>query len=86
MITTVAVCVHVQAGNTALHYAGIAGNLAAANLLLASGARGVQAQHMVNNKGRTPLHLAALFGHQAVVELLASQDKADGNVKDKVRL
>lgn len=78
-------CTVMQAGNTALHHAAIAANQAAAKLLLASGPRGIQALNMVNNKGRTPLHLAAVFGHHALVQMLAKQDKADVNIKDKVR-
>lgn len=74
----------VQAGNTSLHHAAIAGNQAAAQLLLACGPRGTQALNMVNSKGRTPLHLAAVFGHQSVIEVLAKQERANMNIKDKV--
>jgi len=40
---------------------------------------------MVNHKGRTPLHLAAVYGHQQVVELLTEQRQQDIGAKDEVR-
>lgn len=76
----------VQAGNTALHHAAVAGNLAAAKLLLTSGPRGLQTLNMVNNKGRTPLHVAAVFGRQQLLQTLLKLDNARVDAKDKVSL
>eukprot|EP00775_Hariotina_reticulata_P013263 gene13263-13393_t len=66
--------------NTALHHAATSGNPALVCLLLAAGR---SSQTMVNCKGRTPLHLAAVYGHQQVVELLTEQKQQDVVAQDE---
>lgn len=72
-----------QAGNTALHHAATAGNLAVVQRLLAH-ANGAASQATPNAKGRTPLHQAAVFGHRSIVEALAQKQRADLTAQDEV--
>jgi len=55
-------------GNTLLHGAVISGNVEEVRQLLAAGADPC----IANREGRTPVHAAAIFGHQELYELLAS--------------
>jgi ankyrin repeat protein len=72
-----------QAGSTALHTAATSGNAPVARLLLAT-LHGEQLASAANVQGRTPLHLAALFGHEGVVRALMER-KADVSAADQVR-
>ncbi|MCO5577581.1 hypothetical protein L7F22_031412 [Adiantum nelumboides] len=60
-------------GNTVLHLAARDGDAGVVELLIKSGDADILAQ---NNDGRTPLHLAALLGHEAVLKKLLQHEGA----------
>lgn len=60
-------------GSSPLHYAAAEANLGAVHLLLSYGFT-VAAR---NHRGRTPIHLACLFGHRAVLQIFRDQPEFD---------
>jgi ankyrin repeat protein len=58
-------------GNTLLHGAAMSGDVREAELLLEAGAR----PDIANREGRTPLHVAALFGHRKLYRLLSRRQR-----------
>ncbi|CAM9812249.1 unnamed protein product, partial [Ectocarpus sp. 12 AP-2014] len=65
-------------GQTALHLSALAGNLGAAQALLAAGAT-----MMTDDAGNSPLHVAAAQGHSDIIQLfvLGSQDESARKVQ-----
>ena len=61
-------------GNTLLHGAVISGDVREVEFLLAAGAR----PDIASRDGRTPLHVAAIFGHQELYRLLAAVSHRQG--------
>lgn len=68
-------------GQTALHLSALAGNLSAARVLLAAGAKVV-----ADDAGNSPLHLAAAQGHSDIIQLLVvgNRDEALRKPRDSV--
>ncbi|EAW18104.1 ankyrin repeat domain-containing protein [Aspergillus fischeri NRRL 181] len=70
----------VENGDTAMHFAALAGHVALVEYLLGIG---VEAD-VVNNAGHTPLHWTAGRGHAGVVRMLLMTEEVDVNLQDRL--
>ena len=73
-------------GNTALHYASLAGNLGVVKMIVNTLKRFKMSLDMINHKGETPLICAAKRGNILCIQFLVEQGKVATAIRDDVEL